>query len=95
MARRRSIKLFDVFGIRVGVDGTWFIMLFLVILLLSGSFRQELRTSDAVAYLTTVATVLLFFASLILHELSHAVVARRQGISVSESSCSCSEGSRR
>jgi Zn-dependent protease len=35
-----------------------------------------------VAYLTTVATVLLFFASLILHEFGHAVAARRQGIKV-------------
>ncbi len=80
--RSSSIKLAQVAGIRIGVDATWFVMLFLMIFLLSGSFRSALDSSDTVAYLTTVATVLLFFVSLILHELGHAVVARRQGIEV-------------
>ena len=70
-------------GIRIGVDGTWFFMLFLLIFLLSGSFRDALHSSDDVAYLTTVATVLLFFGSLIVHELGHAVAARREGVGVS------------
>lgn len=83
MFGRRSIRLFNVFGIPVGVDGSWFLMLFLMIFLLSPEFRSTLNSSDAVAYLTTVATVLLFFGSLIVHELSHALVARRQGIGVS------------
>ncbi len=82
MFRRRSIKLFDAFGIRVGVDGTWFLMLFLMIFLLSGAFRTTLQSSDTIAYVTTVATVLLFFGSLILHELGHALAARTQGIEV-------------
>jgi Zn-dependent protease len=80
--RPGSIKLFDAFGIRVGVDGTWFFMLFLIIFLLSGSFRAALHSSDSVAYVTTVATVLLFFGSLIFHEFGHALAARRQGIEV-------------
>jgi Zn-dependent protease len=83
LRRPGSIKLLDVAGIRIGVDGTWFFMLFLLIFLLSGSFRSALHSSDGVAYLTTVATVLLFFASLVLHELGHAFIARRQGIHVS------------
>lgn len=69
-------------GIRIGVDGTWFFMLFLLIFLLSGSFRDALHSSDDVAYLTTVVTVLLFFGSLIVHELGHALAARREGIHV-------------
>jgi Zn-dependent protease len=80
--RPGSIKLMDVAGIRIGVDGTWLFMLFLLILLLSPSFRTALHSSDSMAYITTVASVLLFFASLILHELGHAVAARRQGIGV-------------
>lgn len=83
LRRPGSIKLLDVAGIRIGVDGTWFLMLFLLIFLLSGSFRSALHSSGGVAYLTTVATVLLFFVSLILHELGHAFAARRQGIVVS------------
>ncbi len=72
----------SVFGIRIGVDRTWFIFLFLIIFWLSSSFRDTLHSSDSVAYITTVATVLLFFGSLIVHELGHALVARRRGIEV-------------
>jgi Zn-dependent protease len=82
LRRPGSIKLIDVFGIRIGVDGSWFLILFLLIFWLSGSFRDALHSSDGVAYLTTVVTVLLFFGSLVLHELGHAVAARRQGIEV-------------
>jgi len=80
--RSGSIKLMDLFGFRVGVDASWFLILFLLIFLLSGPFRTVLHSSDAVAYLTTVVSVLLLFASLIVHELGHALVARRLGIEV-------------
>jgi Zn-dependent protease len=82
LRRSNSIKLFDLFGFRIGVDPSWFVILFLMIFLLSGDFRQQLHSSDGVAYLTTVVTVLVLFGSLIVHELGHALVARRQGIEV-------------
>jgi Zn-dependent protease len=82
MLRSGSIKLMNVLGIRIGVDRSWFLILFLMIFWLSSPFRQTLHSSDGVAYLTTVVTVLLFFGSLIFHELGHAVVARREGIAV-------------
>jgi Zn-dependent protease len=80
--RSGSIKLIDAFGIRIGVDVSWFLILFVLIYLLSGPFRNTLHSSDGVAYLTTVASVLLLFASLIVHELGHALVARREGVEV-------------
>ncbi len=82
MRRSASIKLMNLFGIRIGVNGTWFLILFLMIFWLSGSFRQALHSSDGLAYVTTVVTVLVLFGSLIIHELGHALVARRQGIDV-------------
>jgi len=80
--RSGSIKLIDAFGIRIGVDLSWFLILFVLIYLLSGPFRATLHSSDGVAYATTVASVLLLFASLIVHELGHALVARREGVEV-------------
>ncbi|HSO99078.1 MAG TPA: site-2 protease family protein [Solirubrobacteraceae bacterium] len=80
--RGGQIKLFDVSGIRVGVDLGWFLSLFVVIIWLSPSFRIALGGSDGPAYATTVISALLFFGSLVVHELGHALAARRQGIAV-------------
>jgi Zn-dependent protease len=82
LRRTNSVRLFSVFGIRVGADLSWFIALFLLIYLLSSPFKDTLHSSEAVAYLTTVISVLLLFVSLIVHEFGHALVARRQGIGV-------------
>ncbi|MHB8691837.1 MAG: site-2 protease family protein [Solirubrobacteraceae bacterium] len=82
LRRGSSIKLLDIAGIRIGVDATWFLFLFVIIFWVSQQFRDVLHSSDTVAYVTTVITVLLFFASLIVHELGHAVAARREGIEV-------------
>ncbi len=82
--RSRSVRLFTVSGIRVGVDASWFIVLFLMIYLLSAPFRDTLDSSDLVAYVTTVVAVLALFASIIVHELGHAFEARRRGVGVTQ-----------
>jgi Zn-dependent protease len=79
---RGSIQLARVFGIRVGVTTSWFVVLFVFIFLLSGSFKDTLDSSDSTAYATAVASVLLFFISLLAHELGHALVARRLGVEI-------------
>lgn len=78
----RSIKLMTVAGIRIDVNASWFVMLFLLIFWISGDFKDALHSSNDVAYLTTVVTAVLFFGSLIMHELGHAFAARREGIHV-------------
>jgi Zn-dependent protease len=81
-----AITLLRVRGIRIGVDWSWFIILFLIILWLSGFYRDVLGESDEAfaPYALAVASALLFFASILLHELGHAVVAVRNGIPISD-----------
>jgi Zn-dependent protease len=81
-ARGGSIQLARVFGIRIGASPSWFIVLFLMIYSLSGFFDTVLNVSSTESYLVAVAGALLFFVSLALHELGHAIVARRNGIEV-------------
>src|SRR3954467_15562079 len=78
-----SFKLARILGIRIGVNASWFIVLFLFIYLFQDSFQETLAASDAVAFAVAVAAALLFFGSILLHELGHAVAARRVGIEVS------------
>src|SRR3954453_13101889 len=77
-----SIQLMRLFGIRIGVSLSWFVVLFLVIFGLSTSFKNVLNGSDQEAYLVAVGSAVLFSASLVMPELGHALVARRQGLVV-------------
>jgi Zn-dependent protease len=79
-----GVTLFRVRGIRIAVDYSWFIVLFLIIFWLSGFYRDVLNEpeNDTSAYLLAVASAALFFGSILLHELGHAVVAIRHGIGV-------------
>jgi Zn-dependent protease len=78
-----SFQLARIFGIRIGVNASWFIVLFLFIYLFQGSFQDTLNASDTTAFGVAVAAAVLFFGSILLHELGHAVAARREGIEVS------------
>jgi Zn-dependent protease len=81
MRRGGTIQLARIFGIRIGVGTSWFVVLFFFIYVLSGIFGQLLG-SNTQGYLVAVASTLLFFVSLVLHELGHAVVARALGIEI-------------
>src|SRR5947209_5964830 len=82
MPVRTSFQLARVFGIRVGVSASWFFVLFLMIYVLSDNFQRVLGGSNGQAYVVAVASALAFFASIVLHELGHALVARRNGITI-------------
>jgi Zn-dependent protease len=81
MFGERSIQLVRVAGIRIGASPSWFLVLFLAIWSLSGQFEDVLGSQQE-AYVVAVAAALLFFLSIILHELGHAFEARRSGINV-------------
>ena len=76
------MKLATIAGIRVGVNASWFVVLFLFIFWLNGSFADILG-DGSLAFAAAVATALGFFGSILLHELGHALAARRERIEVS------------
>jgi Zn-dependent protease len=82
MGGSRSLPLLRVFGIRVGVNYSWFLVLFLVIYIVWDSLRDTLDASETTLYVVAVVSAFSFFASILLHELGHAVAARREGIGV-------------
>ena len=75
-----SIQLARVFGIRIGVDFSWFVVLFLIIWSLSNYYEDVAPASNA--FVLAVVSALLFFLSILLHELGHAWVALRNGIPI-------------
>ncbi len=81
-----TITLGTIFGVRIGVH--WSVLGILAILLVALGFRSWpvlVPGYPAGAYvLAALAAAVLFLASLLAHELAHAVVARRQGIEVKD-----------
>jgi len=77
-----SFQLGRILGIRIGVNASWFVILFLFIFVLSGNFTTILGDETS-GYAAAVGAAVLFFGSIVLHELGHALAARRSGIEVS------------
>jgi Zn-dependent protease len=83
MVPRTNFQLARIFGIRIGVSASWFVVLFFLIYWLGSEyFPRILHASQTTAYAVAVAGALGYFASLILHELGHALAARRAGIPI-------------
>lgn len=81
---RRGIPLFKVAGIQINLDFSWFIIFILVMWSLSaGYFPRYYPDQSPGTYWTAgfIAT-LLFFASILTHELAHSLMARRSGIHI-------------
>lgn len=78
-----SITLFHFRGIRVSVDWSWFIVLFLVILYMTNFFEGLLGEGGTTPFLFGLLSAVGFFGSILLHEFGHAVVAMRNGIGIS------------
>jgi Zn-dependent protease len=79
---RGTYQIARIFGIRIGASASWFLVLFFYIYYLSSSFHNELGGSQSTAYAVAVGSALAFFGSLILHELGHALIARRLGYEI-------------
>jgi Zn-dependent protease len=80
---RAQIRLGRAFGIPIGLHYTWIVLAALITVSLGGYFGfRHPDWSGGLVWGTAIVTGVLFFATLILHEMSHALVARAHGIPV-------------
>lgn len=80
---RSQIRLGRVFGIEIGLHYSWFIIALLIVLSLSSQFHAtNPEWGDGVILTLALATAILFFVSLLLHELAHSIVATSNGLPV-------------
>src|SRR5690348_5078181 len=78
-----QIRLGRIFGIQIGLHYSWLIIAVLIATSLAGHFRASHSDWESnVIWTLAITTALLFFAAVILHELSHAAVARLRGLPV-------------
>src|SRR5437899_4052870 len=80
---KAQIKLFRIFGIQIGLNYSWLLIAVLVVFSLAGQFTATNRDWGAnIIWGLAILTTLLFFAAVVVHELSHAVVAKARGLPV-------------
>ena len=82
--RRRSVRVGSIAGIRIHLDFSLFIIFAVVVTMLGGNLFPGWHPDWGLAqtWATALAAGVLFFLSLLLHELAHSLVARRFGIPV-------------
>ena len=79
----QSLRFGKILGIPLGVNYSWFIIFVLITLSLTTQFRSDHPQWSLIEHIMFgVSTSVLFFGSVLLHELGHSVMALRFGIPV-------------
>ncbi|NNK78492.1 MAG: site-2 protease family protein [Litoreibacter sp.] len=80
----RSVKILTLLGFDIKVDPSWLLIAALIVWSLSSGYFPVVMpgATDEIYLGMAVFAMLGFFASLVLHELSHSVVARRYGVEI-------------
>jgi Zn-dependent protease/CBS domain-containing protein len=80
---RSNIKLGTIHGIEIGLHYSWFIIAALIAFSLGEHFHQvNSHWGTSQVWIAALATAVFFFATLLLHELSHSLVAQARGLKV-------------
>lgn len=82
--KNNTIRLFQISGIPIGLDPSWFLVFALITWALAVSyFPVEFKQWSKLQYWSVAAlTSILFFACVVLHELGHSIVALRYKLPV-------------
>lgn len=82
---KSQVSLGRVFGIKVGLHYSWPLIAVLVAFSLAGTYRLDHpQWSGGFVASLAITSAILFFVCLLLHELSHSLAAKAQGIPVRE-----------
>lgn len=82
---RSQIRLGRIFGIEIGLHYSWFIIAVLIVSSLYAQFHTtNSQWGDGLILAMAIITGLLFFVSLLVHELSHSLFASSHGLPVKE-----------
>jgi Zn-dependent protease len=80
---KSNIKLGKIAGIEIGLHYSWFIIAALIAFSLGERFHQaNPGWSSGRVWFAALLTAVLFFVTLLLHELSHSLVAQARGLKV-------------
>jgi len=80
---KAQIKLGRIFGVEIGLHYSWLLIALLITFSLAGTFhKNNPGWSDELRWGLAIVTAILFFASIVVHELSHALVAKLRGLPV-------------
>ena len=80
---KAQIRLGRIFGVEIGLHYSWFIIALLITFSLADQFRlNNPHWSVSLRWSLALVTAVLFFVSIVAHELSHAVVAKARGLPV-------------
>lgn len=81
---KSAFNLIELFGFRIRIDPSWFLLAALIIWALTTAyFPENLPNHSNIDYLAlSIVAMLGMFISLLIHELSHSLVARLYGIEV-------------
>ncbi len=82
---RSQIKLGSIFGIKIGLHYSWFLIAFLIAFSLYSQFHiTNPEWGSGLILAVSILTAILFFISLLLHELAHSLVATANHLPVRE-----------
>jgi len=78
---KNSWRIGKIFGIEIKVDSSWLVIFFLVTWMLAATYfpKQFPGWDHGLYWFIGIITSLLFFASVLVHELAHSLVAIKQG----------------
>lgn len=80
---KSQVKLGTVFGVELGLHYSWVVIALLIVFSLASQFHAVNHNwSEAEVWGTAIITGILFFAFLLAHELSHAMVAKARGLPI-------------